>query len=177
VSEDRQPSATVTIGGEAVMLMIRTPEGHLWASWSEDDGRTWSKPHPTSLVHPDAPPMLFHLSDGETLIAFHHNRHSVTKETYAGLGSNPECFVDRSEIWFATSADKGHTWSAPRFLFANALAPSFEKPFRNYQCSYMDAVIESGTIRLIVPRRWERVLCLQFAEADLATMATKEELA
>ena len=28
-----------------------------------DDGRNWSYPAPTPLVHPDAPPMLFKLSD------------------------------------------------------------------------------------------------------------------
>ena len=166
----------ISLGGEEVLLMIRTPEGHLWASWSEDDGRTWSRPEPTSLVHPCAPPMLFHLSDGETLIAFHHNRHSVTKEAYAGLGKNPEAFMDRSEIWFATSTDKGHTWSDPRFVSANALEPSFDRPWRNHQCSYMDAVIENGTIQLIVPHRWERVLHLRFKEADLDTMAIREEL-
>ena len=57
-----------------VLFMIRTPEGHLWQSWSTDDGKTWSDPQPSGLVHPDSPPMLFLLSDGETLAAFHHNR-------------------------------------------------------------------------------------------------------
>ncbi|MDD4108978.1 MAG: sialidase family protein, partial [Prolixibacteraceae bacterium] len=56
-----------------IFLMTRTPEGHLWGAWSNDDGKTWTDPKPTSLVHPDAPPMLFKLSDGKTLIAFHHN--------------------------------------------------------------------------------------------------------
>jgi len=34
-----------------------------------------STTRPTPLVHPDAPPMLFHLADGKTLAAFHRNRH------------------------------------------------------------------------------------------------------
>jgi len=40
-----------------------------------DNGQTWSDPTPTTLVHPDAPPMLFHLADGKATVAFQHNRH------------------------------------------------------------------------------------------------------
>jgi hypothetical protein len=166
----------INVGGGEIMMMIRTCEGHLWATWSRDDGRAWSKPEPTSLVHPDAPPMLFHLSDGKTLVAFHHNRHSVSRGAYTGLGSNPECFMDRSEIWFSLSSDRGHTWSEPRFVFANALAPSFENAFRNYQCSYMDAVVEDGVIHLFVPHRWERVLHLELREDALASLSAQDGL-
>lgn len=35
--------------------------------YSDDDGKSWTYPKPTPLVHPDAPPMLFMLSDGKTL--------------------------------------------------------------------------------------------------------------
>ena len=65
--------------------------------------------------------MLFKLSDGKTLIAFHHNRSSIQT---ADLGGNREQHLDRSELWFATSTDGGHTWSEPRFLLVNALAPA-----------------------------------------------------
>ena len=65
----------IDLGAGEVLLMARSPEGHLWQARSMDDGRTWSYPAPTPLVHPDAPPMLFKLSDGATLAAFHHNRH------------------------------------------------------------------------------------------------------
>ncbi len=46
-----------------VVHHARTPQGHLFMAWSGDDGRTWTKPTPSPLVHPDAPPMLFHLAD------------------------------------------------------------------------------------------------------------------
>jgi len=166
----------INLGGGEVLLMLRTCEGHLWAGRSEDDGKTWSKPEPTSLVHPDAPPMLFHLSDGETLIAFHHNRSFVTFETYTGLGSNPEAFMDRSEIWFALSTDKGRTWSEPQFVFVNAAEPSFENAFRNYQCSYMDAVVDEGKLHVFVPHRWERLLHLVIKEEDLGKFPTRKGL-
>ena len=35
----------------------------IWESRSMDDGKTWADPKPSALVHPDAPPMVFHLSD------------------------------------------------------------------------------------------------------------------
>ena len=162
----------ISLGNGQVYLMFRTPEGHLWHTWSQDDGETWADPSPSPLVHPDAPPMLFLLSDGSTLAAFHHNRSSVTFDTYRGLGSNPEAFMDRSEIWVSFSQDGGHTWSAPRFVFANALAPALENPFRNYQCSYMDAFVDGGLLNLFVPHRWQRALHLQIRERDLQSLPT-----
>lgn len=40
-----------------VPMLFRTCEGHLWASWSEDDARNWCEPQATQLFHPDASPM------------------------------------------------------------------------------------------------------------------------
>ena len=94
------------------MLMARTPAGHLWASWSEDDGMTWTDPKPTPLVHPDAPPMLFHLSDGKTLIAFHHNKYDPEQPHFNSSWA-------RNELWHSTSKDDGRTWSEPRFVLAD----------------------------------------------------------
>ena len=155
------------------MIMCRTPEGHLWAGWSEDDGKTWTYPEPTSLVHPDAPPMLFKLSDGKTLIAFHHNRSRVQT---ADLGGNREQHLDRSELWFATSTDDGHTWSEPRFLLVNALKPAFDNPWKDYNVSYCDMFLDDGQIHLFMPHRWSRALHLTFNEDDLKSFKTKEDL-
>ena len=166
----------INLGGGKVYVMLRTPEGHLWNSWSDDDGNTWSAPTPSTLVHPDAPPMLFHLSDGQTLAALHHNRHAVTAKMYAGLGSNPEAFMDRSEIWISLSGDGGHSWAEPRFVFANALAPSFENPFRNHQCSYIDAFVDEGAVHLFVPHRWHRVLHVCFSEEILKSFPTRHDM-
>lgn len=165
----------ISLGDDHIFLMTRTPEGHLWALWSEDDGQTWTDPQPTSLVHPDAPPMLFHLSDGKTLVAFHHNRHSDRE--YTGLsGQKPNMMKDRSEIWLATSTDGGHTWSEPHFVLANALSEAFRTPFRNYQCSYMDCIVDSAVINLFVPHRWQRVLHLTIKESNIPNLLTRKDL-
>lgn len=46
----------LSLGNGRVVLFARTEEGHLWQLRSQDDGKTWSDPFPTPLVHPDAPP-------------------------------------------------------------------------------------------------------------------------
>jgi hypothetical protein len=163
----------INLGNDKVFIMLRTPEGHLWGSWSNDDGKTWSKPIATSLIHPDAPPMLFMLSDGKTLIALHHNK-AINND--ANLGGNPKIHLNRSEIWFATSTDGGHSWSEPRFLFVNALAPAFNNPFRDYNCSYDDAFTDNGVLHIFLPHRWQRVLHLTIAEKDLSKCPTEKEL-
>ena len=95
---------------------------------------------------------------------------------YRGLGNNPEALVDRAEIWVSLSHDQGQTWTEPRFVFANALAPSFTNEFRNSQCSYVDMFTDEGKIHLFVPHRWERALYLELSEDDLVRLPTKEEL-
>jgi hypothetical protein len=164
----------INLGNGEVYMMIRTCEGHLWATRSTDDGKTWDAPAPTPLVHPDAPPMLFHLSDGQTLAAFHHNRHHDT--SYVNLGENPG-MQDRSEIWVSLSTDGGRSWREPRFVFANAAQPNLEGSWRNYQCSYMDMFVDDGVVNLFLPHRWQRCLHLQLPEAELQRLPTAEELA
>ena len=141
-----------------------------------DDGVTWSTPAASQLVHPDAPPMVFHLSDGKTLILFHHNRHIGTQ--YTGLSGNMDGMRDRSEIWISLSQDGGRTWSLPQFLLANATAPNPEKNgWFNHNVSYLDAVIDQGLIHIFCPHLWHRALHLTIREDQLATLPTAEQLA
>ena len=166
----------INLGGGRVLMLARTPEGHLWELRSDDDGVTWTEPSPTVLMHPDAPPMLCHLSDGETLVALHHNRFSDHR--YTGLSATKrEVMRDRSEIWASLSTNEGRTWSEPRFLFANALAETLENPWRNHQCSYIDLFADRDTLHLFVPHRWRQALHLWFKEEALLRLPTREELA
>lgn len=164
----------IALGDGKVLLMARTPEGHLWAIRSKDDGKTWSKPVATPLIHPDAPPMLFHLSDGKTLAAFHHNRHGDS--VYTTLDSNKgDMMKDRQEVWVSLSTDEGHTWSKPRFVYANAMTKKLQNPWLTYNCSYLDLFIDDGILNLFLTHRWSRLLHLQIAEKDLFTLPTREE--
>ena len=162
--------------GEKILLLCRSPEGHLWASWSTDDGRTWTAARPTSLVHPDAPPMITHLSDNKTLVCFHHNRfHDFN---YTGLDTSKVAInADRSEIWVAFSKDCGETWSEPLFVYCNAVQhDESRQPFFNNQCSYNDLFMDGDTLNIFVPHLWRQVLHLQIKEADLFKLSTRAEM-
>ncbi len=161
-------------GDGEVYLLARTPSGALWDSRSLDDGRTWRDFRPTSMVHPDAPPMLFPLSDGQTWVSLHHNVHS--ESVYRGLAGTTEGMKDRGQIWASLSADFGRTWSEPGFLCAMARAPEYDIHFRNYQCSYLDGFADAPVLHLFMSQCWDRVLHLQIREGDLRDLPTAKEL-
>ncbi|HEY2573564.1 MAG TPA: sialidase family protein, partial [Verrucomicrobiaceae bacterium] len=164
----------INLGGGRVLFMSRTPQGHLFTAWSRDDGKTWTQPAPSSLVHPDAPPMLFHLSDGKTLVAFHHNK--VPRTGKGDIDDKAENMKVRSEIWAATSTDEGHTWSEPRFVLANAVQPVHAVGAFNFQCSYLDMFVDEGVLHIFLPHRWQQVLQLTLKESALGSLPTKKEL-
>ena len=140
-----------------------------------DDGKTWADPGPSQLVHPDAPPMVFHLSDGKTLISFHHNRHINTQ--YVGLRGGSDGMLDRAEIWISLSGDGGRSWSEPQFLFTNATRPIPTKiAWFNNNSSYLDAVIDNGTIHMFFPHLWNRALYMRMEEKDLARLPNVKKL-
>ncbi|HBJ86277.1 MAG TPA: hypothetical protein DDZ88_20915 [Verrucomicrobiales bacterium] len=165
----------LNLGGGRVLFMSRTPQGHLFTSWSKDDGKTWTEPAPSTLVHPDAPPMLFPLSDGKTLVAFHHNKVPTTGN--GELSDKAELMKMRSEVWASLSTDEGHTWSEPRFVLANAVAPVHAVSGFNSQCSYLDAFTENGVMHLFMPHRWQQVLHLTIKEDAFGKLPTKAMLA
>jgi len=161
--------------GDKILYMTRSPEGHLWALWSDDDGKTWTDPSPTPLVHPDAPPMLTHLSDGKTIVCLHHNR--FHDKNYTTLDpSKLEVMGDRSEIWVSLSEDCGKTWTEPGFLYCNAAFHNFAQPFRNCQCSYNDLWVDGDTLNIFVPHRWQQALHLKIKEKDLRGLPTRKQL-
>lgn len=157
----------LSLGNGKVVLFARTQEGHIWQLRSNDDGKTWSEPQPTTLVHPDAPPMIQKLSDGKTLIALHHNRHS-------GGGFNRE---DRSELWVALSKDDSVTWSEPRFLAVTSTTltrPLFGN--EQYVLTYSDTLADRGQLHIFIPHLWRQVLHVRMSERDLLKLPTKRDL-
>jgi hypothetical protein len=163
---DRMDEGTmVALAGGDVVAFFRTAEGHIWESRSTDDGKTWTEPKPTRLVHPDAPPMVFHLADGQTLIALIHNRHDP--------GSPHFKISDRNEIWATLSRDGGRTWSEPRFVFAGILQGGLAK---YHSCSYVDLFADGPNLHLFLGQLGSQLLHLTFRESDLASLPTKADI-
>ena len=149
-----------------VLLFTRAPGGHVYLLRSADDGRTWSEPEPLSFVHPNAPPMVFLLADGETLAAFHHNEYNPERPFEQGV---------RDELWVSLSTDRARTWSEPRFVAANIAEEG--DLWSSPSISYDDLLVDGEDLHLIMDYQYRQVLHLQFTEADLAAFPTKEELA
>jgi hypothetical protein len=148
--------------GDEVLLMVRAEDGRLWELRSWDDGRTWSVPKRTTLVHPDAPPMVFRLADGKTLVAFTHNLPPAPRGHWGR---------DRSELWVCQSTDKGRTWSEPRFLLANSA-----DEFGNSEVCYADLLVDGEDLHLFFDHGKRQVLQVHLTPDDLNELPTRQEL-
>lgn len=78
--------------------------------------------------------MPFHLSDGKTLAAFHHNRHHDLNYTTLD-GGKVEMMKDRQEIWVARTSTCSSTTGYATFSFHTAGAGSFTCKLRKKTCS------------------------------------------
>jgi len=161
---DRMDEGTLlSLGGGKVLFMIRTMEGHIWESRSMDDGRTWSDPKPTTLVQPDAPPMIFHLGNSKALIAFIHNRYDPNEPGFQKSA--------RNELWCSISKDEGHTWSEPRFVLAGINPAGFI-----HSLSYIDMFADHSRINFVIGHGRKQLLYLQFDERDIKGFLTRDKL-
>lgn len=160
----------ISLGGSKVFMLARSSEGHLWKLRSDDDGQTWAGPDPTPMVHPLAPPMLFHLSDGKTLASFYHNRNTSDPSVVIGSGLN------RSELWVSLSRDEGSTWSEPRFVMANSAGGGHMGQFADWSVSYIDLLVDGHVVHIFFSHQFRQVLHVWFEEKTLHRLPTRAEL-
>ena len=157
-------------GGSEAVMFARVPSGRMWELRSADDGRTWSDPEPTVLRHPDAPPMVFWLGDGSTMVALIHNQGSGDWRGQA----------DRRELWACLSRDEGRSWSPPRLLLADTTvpcaAPSTRDPKRRVELSYADLVVDGDRLHLFLDHQKRQIFHIMLMEADLSAGATEQDL-
>jgi predicted neuraminidase len=157
----------LNLGKNRAVMYARVPSGYLWELRTFDDGRTWTRPKSTTLVHPDAPPMIFKLADGKTLAALIHNQPvSPHRAEYA--------LADRRELWVCLSDDDGATWSEPRFLLGDA-ARSLP-PYAWNEVSYCDLLADGGELHLFFDHQKRQILYARFSEADLKSLPTRSEI-
>ncbi len=154
-----------------VLMLIRSSTGHLWQSRSFDCGATWSPPAETRLRHLEAPPMLFRLADG-TLLLFLHNRASFD-------GARHEFAHEiRSELYVCRSTDRGHSWSEPVFVIAEAGYPPVLNGWGGTtpMVSYADLVEADGLLHLFIDHEMRQVLYLSFPAKALDELKHADEL-
>ena len=115
------------------------PAKWMSASWSEDSGRTWSKPATTELYNRDSGQCVIRLSDGSLLCAF--NDVSPGK---------------RENLRLALSGDEGRTW--------RTIATIAEESGQEFSYPYM-ILSPGGTIRMVYSARQTQIIYAEFNEA------------
>ncbi|MEM9657138.1 MAG: exo-alpha-sialidase, partial [Planctomycetota bacterium] len=66
-----QPSI-LTYSDGRMQILCRTKQGVVAQSWSEDGGKSWSKPSATELPNPNSGTDAVTLADGRQLIVYNH---------------------------------------------------------------------------------------------------------
>lgn len=107
-------------------------------AWTEDAGRTWSRPFATDLPNPDSGVCAVRLSDGALLCAF--NDFSPGK---------------RENLKLAISRDEGRTWRRIATV-ASETGSEFSYPYM---------LASRGTIYLVFSARQREILFTEFNEA------------
>jgi len=79
----QEPTEQLLSDGRMICIM-RTLQGKIYYSLSEDDGRSWDEPRPLRyepggdyILHPMAPCPLYKLKDGRFLLCFYNNDGSI----------------------------------------------------------------------------------------------------
>ena len=88
-----------------LLMLARTGKGSHHRSYSDDSGRTWSTPEPTTLTAACSPLAMKTMPDGRLLVVYDHAE-----------PIRPEAFFPRRPLAYAVSRDGGKTWSKPRLI-------------------------------------------------------------
>ena len=116
----------------AVLMLLRTNDGHLWRTISHDRGETWSDPEKTDMVAAAASHNLLRLQDGRLLLT--HDE-------------SPPPF--RSPLTLRVSGDDGANWSEPVVL-AEVPRPAEGDAIWGRQVTYPSATqLADGTVVIV----------------------------
>ena len=88
-----------------LLMLARTGKGAHYRSYSNDSGRTWSAPEPTTLTAACSPLAMKTMPDGGLLVVYDHC-----------APIRPEAFFPRCPLAYAVSRNGGETWSEPRLI-------------------------------------------------------------
>ncbi len=138
----------VPLGGNRLYCVYRTTHGFSCHSYSEDGGRTWSKPEPMTYTpggrrmrNPRGCPKLWNPSDGRYLFWYHNNG-----EKSYNVGDR---YGFRNVAWLCGGrlVDGRLHWSEPEIV------RYCDHPFRG--CSYPDLIAHDGGYFLAATQKTE----------------------
>ncbi len=102
-----EPSV-VEVAPDHLLMLLRTPLGRLYQSWSEDDGASWSRPEPSPLASALAPPAVERIPGSRELLLVWNQ--SSAEEIQQGL--------QRHRLSSAISRDGGASWESRPNVFS-----------------------------------------------------------
>ncbi|MFI5356299.1 MAG: sialidase family protein [Opitutales bacterium] len=100
-----QEPGVVELADGSLYSWARTDQGTQWACRSQDGGRTWTPPAPTTLLSPISPASIKRLPGSSALLAV-YNDHSGRFP----FKPNPNLYISRTPLVVALSTDDGRTW-------------------------------------------------------------------
>lgn len=127
-----QPTVLFHKGGKLQALM-RSRQGVIVESWSDDNGKTWGKLSATGLPNPNSGIDAVTLKDGRQLLVYNH------------VISKPGKWGDRAPLNVAVSED-GKTWKAALVLETGPASAEYSYP----------AVIQTSDGLVHVTYTWNR---------------------
>lgn len=134
-------SSLVPLAKDRAVSFFRDFRPAKWmsAAWSDDAGRTWTKPAVTGLPNRDSGLCAVRLSDGNLLCAFNDVSQGKRENLRLGL-----------------SRDEGRTWET--------IATLAEEPGHEFSYPYMIRGAD-GTIRMVYSARQTQIVFAEFSEA------------
>ena len=118
-----------------VWMLIRSQMGRFYESYSNDDGKTFSHPQPTSLISSDSPAGLVRLPDGRMLMILNRNLRF------------PYAYGGRHVLQAAISNDEGRTWHGYREIVRDPLRQDPPPPGSDFGPAYSyPAVTRDGKV-------------------------------
>jgi hypothetical protein len=100
--------AVVELANGKTWMVARGLGGHLWQSFSTNDGETWETPSQTTLVSPLCAVNAKRIPGTDAVIAIWNN---ATPGTSTDWGDSANVWRPRSPLVFAVSKDNCQTWS------------------------------------------------------------------
>ena len=156
--------AIAEVSPDHLLMLMRTPLGRFYQSWSSDNGTIWSHPEPSSLATALAPAAMTRLpGTGDLLVIWNQ---ASPDEIEKGL--------QRHRLSAAISKDGGTTWLRSRNIFSvygehdrTYVEPP---PIQNYRAVELSPRIPLNDIQGTYPfiSLWKDQVIVRFGSSDRA---------